>query len=387
MNNILNKFKIVTNNKFFIAIMTFFLIIPAGIQHSLERSLPMTPIRFFFYLIILVKAIPYYLEKRKISFLAIVSIIYCMGRFLMTYIGSRNFFLSFTSYSLFTIFILFIYIETNIQTNLKNIFNGLMIYCEIIIYINLLCFFVPEIGKLFYCGFILQNDNNHFVYFALALTVSSIFYYLNKDKKSKYRTITLWLTIIFCSLYSWSATTIIALAAFFFVLFISYKFKVANILSYIIVYYISFFGIVIFRIQNLFSFLIVDILHKDLTFSLRTYLWDSYINAIAKSPIIGYGYNAPDLYENIQHDYFYAHNHILQELYNGGIIMYLIYCPFVILPAIKIWENRDNKLSKVLSAIIFAILIHGLCESLSTVIYTFIFGLIYYIDVYIKEVD
>ena len=80
----------------------------------------------------------------------------------------------------------------------------------------------------------------------------------------------------------------------------------------------------------------------------------------------------------------YAHNHVLQEIYNGGIIMYLVYIWFVILPAIKLWKNRDNKLSKVLSAIIFSILVHGLCESLSTVIYAFIFCLIYYVDFYIN---
>ena len=136
--------------------------------------------------------------------------------------------------------------------------------------------------------------------------------------------------------------------------------------------------------QNLFSFIIVDILHKSLTLSLRTYVWDNYIDKILKRPLIGYGYNAPDLYDIRQKTNLYAHNHIIQEIYNGGIIMYLIYIWFVILPAIKLWKNRDNKLSKVLSAIIFSILIHGLCESLSTLIYAFIFCLIYYIDFYIN---
>ena len=384
MNSILNK---ITDNKVFIAIMTFFLIIPSGLQNLIEDVLPMTFIRFFFYFIVLLKGIPYYLEKRKISTMTISSIIYCLGRFLTTYINSKNFFLSFTSYSLFAIIILFIYIETNIQSNYKNIFDGLMIYCEIVIYINLLCLLIPKVGHLFWAGYILHNDNNHFVYYALGLTVSSIFYNINKDKISKYRSIALWLTIIFSTLYSWSATAVVSLAVFFFALLVSYKFKIANIISYISTYYIAFFGLVIFRLQNLFSFIIVDILHKSLTLSLRTYVWDNYQNTIAKSPIIGYGYNAPNLYDEIQNQYLYAHNHILQELYNGGIIMYFIYCFFVIFPAIKLWKNRDNKLAKVLSAIIFSVLIHGLCESLSTLIYAFIFCLIYYIDVYIKEAN
>ncbi len=387
MNSILNKLNRITNSKFFIALFIFLSIIPMGIVDFLNEHLPMTIIRLLLCLLVLIKYIPYLKESKKIVPMTIVATIYCLGRFIITYICSHNLISSLSSYSLFTIIILFMFVECTIKNNTKNLIEGVLIYCEVIIYINFICLLFPKFGSFFDCGYILQNDNNHFVYYALALTVSSIFYYINKDKKTKYRTITLWLTIIFCSLYSWSATTIVALAAFFFVLFISYKFKIANTLSYIITYYILFFGIVIFRIQNLFSFLIVDILHKDLTFSLRTYLWDSYINTIAKSPIIGYGYNAPDLYEEIQEIYLYAHNHILQELYNGGIIMYFIYCFLVILPCIKLWKNRDNKLSKVLSAIIFAILIHGLCESLSTVIYTFIFCLIYYIDVYAKETN
>ena len=382
MNSILNK---ITDNKVFIAIMTFFLIIPSGLQNLIEDVLPMTFIRFFFYFIVLLKGIPYYLEKRKISTMTISSIIYCLGRFLTTYINSNNFFLSFTSYSLFTIIILFVYIETNIQNNYKNVFDGLMIYCETITYINLLCFFIPSFSKIFYCGYLFQNENNHFVYYALVLTISSIFYYINKDKKSKYRMIILWLIIIICTLYSWSATAVVSLAAFFFALLVSYKLKIANIVSYIITYYVSFFGIVIYKMQYLFSFIIVDVLHKSLTLSLREYLWDDYKNEIAKSFIIGHGYNAPDLYDVRQKTHLYAHNHILQELYNGGLIMYLIYIWFVILPAIKLWKYRDNKLSKVLSAIIFAVLVSSITESLSIFIFILIYSLSYNVEYLINN--
>ncbi len=374
----------ITDNKFFIAVMIFFLIVPAGMQMSIEKILPMTPIRFFFYFIILLKSIPYYLKNKKISIMTIVSIIYCFGRFIVTYINSRNFLLSFTSYALFTIVILSIYIETNVQTNYKNIFNGLMIYCETITYINLLSFYIPSLSKLFYVGHIFQNDNNHFVYYALGLTISSIFYYINKDKVSLIRLIILWTIIVISTIKAWSATCVVAIFVFFIVLLLSLKLKICNIVTYIATYLASFIGIVMFNVQYLFSFIIVDILHKDPTLTLRTYVWDHYKNVIAKSPIIGYGYNAIDLYDERQKKSLYAHNHVLQEIYNGGIIMYLVYIWFVIFPAIKLWKNRDNKLSKVLSAIIFSILVHGLCESLSTVIYAFIFCLIYYVDFYIN---
>jgi len=47
--------------------------------------------------------------------------------------------------------------------------------------------------------------------------------------------------------------------------------------------------IVVYQIQNKFAYLVEVVLRKDLTFSTRTIIWNSAINMIEKSFLIGYG--------------------------------------------------------------------------------------------------
>ena len=385
MNNILTKFNLFTNNKFFIALLTFFLIVPMGIVDFMNQHLPMTIIRLLLCIIVLIKYLPYLKENKKVSPMTIVAIMYCLGRFIITYISSHNITSSLLSYSLFTIIILFMFVECTIKNNTNNLIEGILIYCETIIYINFICLLFPKFGQFFDCGFILENDNNQFIYYILGITSSFISHYLNNNKASKIRMITLCSIVYATALKLFAATTIVALVILALSLFLSFKFNIGNIVLYIIFYLVVFIAIVIFNAQYLFAFLIVDILHKSLTLSLREYLWRDFKAEIIKSPIIGHGYHNDKIFSPEQNIYLYAHNHILQELYNGGIVMYLIYIWFVILPAKKLYTIKDNALAKALSSVILAILVHGLCESLSTVIYTFVFCLIYYVDVYVNK--
>ena len=385
MSNILNKFNTITNNKFVIALMIFFFIIPMGIIDLLSAYLPITLIRIILCLIVLIKYIPYLIKNKKISPMTIVAIIYCLGRFLITYICSHDLASSLLSYSSFTIIILFMLVDCTVKENTKNLIEGIQIYCEIVIFINFLCLLFPKFGSIFDCDFFLEYDNNHFMYYILGITVSFINYYLNKDKQSKIRMI-LMCTIVLVTTFSvFSATAIIAFVVLALALFLSFKFNIGNIVSYVIFYFISFVSIIVFNAQHLFSFLIVNILHKDITLSGREKIWNAFKVEILNSPLLGHGYQSDKLF--VLNTYLYAHNHILNELYCGGIIMYLVYVWFVILPAKKLLKNKDANIAKVFSAIILSILVHSLCESLSVVIFTFVYCLMYYIDVYIEKAN
>ena len=385
MSNILNKFNTITNNKFVIALMIFFFIIPMGIIDLLSAYLPITLIRIILCLIVLIKYIPYLIKNKKISPMTIVAIIYCLGRFLITYICSHDLASSLLSYSSFTIIILFMLVDCTVKENTKNLIEGIQIYCEIVIFINFLCLLFPKFGSIFDCDFFLEYDNNHFMYYILGITVSFINYYLNKDKQSKIRMI-LMCTIVLVTTFSvFSATAIIAFVVLALALFLSFKFNIGNIVSYVIFYFISFVSIIVFNAQHLFSFLIVNILHKDITLSGREKIWNAFKVEILNSPLLGHGYQSDKLF--VLNTYLYAHNHILNELYCGGIIMYLVYVWFVILPAKKLLKNKDTNIAKVFSAIILSILVHSLCESLSVVIFTFVYCLMYYIDVYIEKAN
>ena len=384
MSNILNKYDEITNNKFVIALMMFIFIIPMGILRKTYAVLPMFKIRFILSLLVTIKFGIHLKKNKKFSPMLIVGIIYCLGRIIRTYVATNMLKSSLFDYSSIVMLPLIMIIECGVENNAKGMIEGILIYIETILFLNIFCIAIPQFAAMFDYASILGFDNYHFAYFCLALIIPYIYYYICKNKFTFTNIIIVWITTVLFSLKYWSATNIVAVFVFFISLLISKKFKIANIVSYVGVYLVSFVSIVLFNAQYLLSFLIVDVLHKSLSLSLREYVWRDFKNEIVKSPIMGFGYQNVLLYNPEQKKMLYAHNHILQELFNGGIVMYLIYIWFVILPAKKLWENRDNEISKALSSIIFAILIHCLCESVSVSLFVFIFTIAYHVEKYIE---
>lgn len=92
--------------------------------------------------------------------------------------------------------------------------------------------------------------------------------------------------------------------------------------------------IVLFHMQEKFSFLIVGILKKDITFSQRVRIWDNAINAVLKSPWIGYGaMNTSRAVSILGYGVNHAHCYYLNTaLYYGiiglGLGLYTIYYAF-----------------------------------------------------------
>ena len=79
-------------------------------------------------------------------------------------------------------------------------------------------------------------------------------------------------------------------------------------------------SIVVLRLQELFSFLIVDVLHRDLTLTTRTIVWDKAFDVIESAPIFGYG-----LEESVTAQIRFgtvesSHNYFLDQIYYGGVV-------------------------------------------------------------------
>lgn len=70
------------------------------------------------------------------------------------------------------------------------------------------------------------------------------------------------------------------------------------------------------------TYLVEDVMHKDMTFSGRTIIWESSILMIIQSPLLGYGWQDVDWYEFYINGVF-AHNFILHVLLRGGILLLL----------------------------------------------------------------
>lgn len=129
-----------------------------------------------------------------------------------------------------------------------------------------------------------------------------------------------------------------------------------TIAHYVFLYAILEIGIVFFRVQSIFSYLIVNILHRNLSFTGRTNLWDYYINQFVEENIflkmIG-NIGVTDMSTN-------SHNMFLGLLSFTGIIGVSIYFFLLFLSIRKIKRNIKTDSAKYISIIIFCFLINSL---------------------------
>lgn len=135
-----------------------------------------------------------------------------------------------------------------------------------------------------------------------------------------------------------------------------------NFRSFIWIYYVLFFLIVVFRFQEMFGVLIEG-LGKNLTFTGRTLIWDSYMGAIAKAPVFGYGVRSSASKLLMVGTMPYTHNHVLEVLFSGGALFALCWVLFFI----SIWRlckpHVGNTVIKMLSACCFALMLTMIVES------------------------
>ncbi|WP_395015912.1 O-antigen ligase family protein [Robinsoniella peoriensis] len=93
----------------------------------------------------------------------------------------------------------------------------------------------------------------------------------------------------------------------------------------IVVVIVATIGIVVFRLQDIFSFIIEGILHKSLTLSNRTYIWDAAFSTLREHWLIGTGVTdslSGSVFLELSYiskDTF-AHNMFLDFMIMGGVI-------------------------------------------------------------------
>ena len=148
-------------------------------------------------------------------------------------------------------------------------------------------------------------------------------------------TLTYLILIVFLGFVSGSSTVIVSVAVMVVLFALSKKDKFINPKVFFFGYSLLWVGLVILRLHRLVANLILNILHKDLTLSHRTLIWDAALELIREKPIFGYG--NPDSYNvfSVNHDFtggnnnvwtsLSGHNQILQILYYGGIVMLLFF--------------------------------------------------------------
>lgn len=144
-----------------------------------------------------------------------------------------------------------------------------------------------------------------------------------------------------------SSTALIGFSVFIMIYIFRMKWNIRVKPIWFILYNVAFFfGIIILRLQNIFGFFIVDVLHKELTFTGRTFIWDQALLKVLRHPLIGNGTTEFPI-----GSYFVAthpHNFILYLLVKGGLIGFSLFAVAAILCAKRLEQNQENKIAQIL---------------------------------------
>ena len=108
--------------------------------------------------------------------------------------------------------------------------------------------------------------------------------------------------------------------------------------------------------------IIQDVLHKDITFSGRTYIWEMCIKMIPRHSLAGYGnFDSGWIikWNGIMRN---AHNLFFDILIQGGIILLAGYLVFLLMVFITA-SDKENKKSQLILVLLFCLFVVMLCES------------------------
>lgn len=258
--------------------------------------------------------------------------------------------------------------------------KAITILLSILVYINLYTIIMYPNGlhmsKTGYIeNWLLGYKNTHILYITPALMFSFINSYIKKNKIGFYNYFFFSIAIISTILVN-NGTGIVGL--FILLVFLIFhksieKFKNINIINGVYAYILLFFAIVVFRLQNLFKFFIVDILHKDLTFTGRVYVWDKAMKVIKNKPFLGYG-NVSFEYSKIVYS---THNTILGVMHKTGLIGLFMYFIIIFATAKELFRENKNYIVQLISVFIFSYLIMMLTEAYAFKYFLFILVLGY----------
>lgn len=374
---------------FTVFLLVFFINIPPAyllLNDSISFVFEILQMIIFTILVILFAA---YSKRNGISLIVVLIVMFFGVYILSTYIHKGNVSAAIKPLlNTFSLCSLFIINKKNVQLFIR---AGLL-YLEFVIFINLFTIFLFPSGLYKVQGninnhYFLGHRNNSIEYLIPAICFSCINDYMNGKKLSKNNIVLVcasFLTVFF----TWSANAILVMALLILTLYLPTKKilqKVITCGNFFILYVIFFVSIVIYRLQYYFSWLIVDILHRSLDFTYRTYIWDKSLYWIKKSLFIGYGYESPTLKAlKIGHSNS-CHNYVLDFMYMGGIIIVVVLL-IVLFVVFKRLKNSTKYVSSILTSVIcsyfilwFATPIHKDVLCIMFLIFTMAYY-IYYFD-------
>lgn len=360
------------NKKLFEYILYLFLIIPFFKIPYLVQIIPALDLVYKIWQIIAGIIIVYVLVINSKYSKVINSIIFYLLILLFSSLINGINLLETILLSVQILFMCFIF-DYGIRKNSQKFLGVLEVFLFVLIVINLATIILYPNGMYvnadgYASNWFLGYKNSHILYI-LPMLMFSLLKNYSKNKKIDLKNCVYIVISLISTILVKNSTAIVGLSLICLLLLfkpVLEKIRIVNLKNYFIIYIIVFLGIVIFRVHNVLEFLIVDILDKDLTFTGRTYIWDSVIEIIKDKPILGYGNCVYKFSQYIST----THNTILDILFKTGLLGLVAYI-IIIKNTIKNFdESLNNNLKYVFLVITIALTIMMLTEA---------YGLVYYI--------
>lgn len=236
---------------------------------------------------------------------------------------------------------LFLIFELCEKEKQKQLLFYIFILSTILLFINLITLLIYPRGIIKSSFYDVTSNDYYFLGIKTQITtmifpgLSSIIVLYQSDKK-KYKLFLVFFIIIalFNIFYKNISTAIVGLIILLFLYGLRKITKINFSAKFCIIAVVIFqLLIVFFNIQVLFSSFFVDVLHKDITFSARTYIWKNAKELIKNEEVIPFlfGNGIPERNEIIFYsgDYWQPHNQLLVWIINSGIFGTLFFLYYI----------------------------------------------------------
>lgn len=351
----------VFNNKFWVILFLFSFFKPAYFStiHSIDMFYDIFRIISAVYIIAI-----YTFKKVKLSQYTKVLIFYRLYILIIVLLKGGDI-LTWFNRSSMIIFVCLI-VEYNLAKNAKRTISALKDILSTLIFINLITWkpdglYTNDVNGKKYCFLGLRTRIADSVFPAVCIAfIDSKFGKLKSNLKGWVVYIAAYITFLL----EWVATAFLGINLLG-ILFVSTKTKLMNRLHPGMLAGIALLAnisIVFFRVQNLFAFIIVGILNKSLTLTGRTFIWDSAMEVIKNSIVVGYGETLNGTFAFYEWQFWQGHSQLIQTLHDGGIIgcILFVYLNWIVVK--ELMKYRNHNFTKMISATLFIIYIMMITE-------------------------
>lgn len=305
-----------------------------------------------------------YLKKRKVSYLFMSFAILWLYFLLNTII--KNGFSIGEVVRVSSYLVVAMLIEYYIKKQAKVLICAMLFLYEFLIIVNFITILLFPEGmystELQWENYFLGFRNLFILYFIPCMTFEIIWAkFIGKWR----RAIIIFTVCLISAILSASATCLL-ITSFYIILFITgiYNYKIFNILSVMFSYITAFFAVVVFRIQNLLEPLF-SALGRNVTMTGRTLIWDYTIQKIIQNPLTGYGKQSAE-YRIAQIPNVYAashaHNFLLEHLYCGGFIQFILLVIWLVFLCKYLWNTRFSEYTHIIMIAVTTFLFMMLVE-------------------------